>query len=566
MDARSTSQEIQRMRESGMSVASIARELGEDYHRVYRLLKSEPKDGRRADAGRSRTGLYERIVPKVLDAFLQQGKLGNLQACIDRVFDDLRFVYPSLNRHTLRRHVDRAYRDERWDLLWQYRKDKPGFNQHLPKLNYDRSEWPFMGFFVMDNRVADTRVYSETLGRMIKPYQYYIYEGCTGRILGFAMKEEAFTRIDVARLIINTVAKWGRPLYGFICDNGSEQIGGDSILMMECLWEDEYIQACRMPGAVPELHMRFDAAISPVITSLARIPTFPMKAALERTFAFIQQHFDAMVGGHAFAGTGRGDQVTTSLVRSPRRDSTTLYFDEYHRFCTWYLTAPGEDRTYGIPYLGAERRRALRAFALQTGLEPTIGEAWNYHAAGFVPQFPPVENLLRLFMYTEQHLQKRVTKINQVRFQLRGEWYCFNHPGISYRRLDEIVDVILDPADDTRALIMHRGEVLGIADDLDRKRRKGQMSMAESRYFQRQNRNQARAEIKAASDALAPQRRPAIPDTEPERMEETPFSLGGLSYGDVIAEVIETRLDETAEPDIELDEDIQDFQAKYLRR
>lgn len=165
-------------------------------------------------------------------------------------------------------------------------------------------------------------------------------------------------------------------------------------------------------------------------------------------------------------------------------------------------------------------------------------------------------------------MRKRVTRIGQVRFMMDREWYTFSHPGIHYTLYGEVVDVVLDPYDNTRALLLYRGEVLGIADDLDRRRRSPQhgMTMAESRYWQRENRNAALASVRDASKALPAQRKIDVPEVEVLDSSASPFALGGTSHAELMDELTNQPDGTNIGPGTEIDADVMDLFDRYQRR
>lgn len=551
---------------SGHTVKAASEMLRLSYSRAYNILTGRTKAEKtpRSDAGRSRSGIYEQLLPIAKEMYINQGKQQNLQDVIHRVYDSSLRNGIELTEATLGRHVRAAAESENWGVLWMYRNDKPAFNQILPKNQYDRMEWPFMGFHLMDNRTADIWVYSEEYGRLIRPYQYFIVEARTLRVLGYAIKQAPFSRLDVSRLRASTIAKWGAPLYAYICDNGSEQISGDSVQAMECVFDMEYRQACRIPYAVPELHSIFPEAISPIITSIPRHPQFSGKGSIERIYAG-EHRYDARIAGNGYSGTGRGDQVSPTHTRSPRLDSTTWTFREYEQYTHWRFNADADERFHGlIPYMGEHHPEAFRRFSEATGLPPTVGAAWQHASEGFEFAQIPDERILQLFMNTEVHFKdKLVDKINQVKFRHNNVTYCFSEPGLTYRLYRKRVDVVLDPNDDTRALILFEGQPVGIAADLNRKRlRPDGMTIGESRHWQRLNRNTAKEELRQAISEIAPKRKAPVPDVIPEHMAESPFALAGMSHGELIEAAIQKRLDASTEPELEIDKDILARQAR----
>lgn len=558
--------ELKSLTAAGHTVKAAAEQLGLSYSRAYNVLTGRTKAEKtpRSDAGRSRTGIYEQLIPVAREMYINQGKQQNLQDVIHRVYDEYLRKGLELKEGTLGNHVRAAAKNENWDVLWMYRNDKPAFNQILPKNQYDRMEWPFMGFHVMDNRTADIWVYSEDFDRLIRPYQYFIAEARTMRVLGYAIQQTPFSRLDVSRLRASTIAKWGAPLYAYICDNGSEQISGDSLQAMECVFDMEYRQACRTPYAVPELHSIFPEAISPVITSIPRHPQFAIKASIERLYAG-EHRYDARIAGNGYPGTGRGDQVSPTHTRSPRLDSTTWTFREYEQYTHWRFNADPDERFQGlIPYMGEHHPEAFRRFSEVTGLPPTVGAAWQHSSQSFEFKQVPDERILQLFMNTEVHFKgKRVDKINQVKFRHNNVTYCFSEPRLTYLLYGKRVDVVLDPHDDTRALILYQGQAVGIGVDLNRKRLgPNGMTIGDSRYFQRLNRNTAKEGVRQAIGVIAPKRKAPVPDVIPDHMSESPFSLLGASHGDLVEAVIQKQLGASTEPELEIDKDILARQAR----
>jgi len=571
MDSLPTHIELHRLLAAGLSVKEAAEEMGISVQRAYNIKTGRTKSVStpRSDAGRSRNGIYETLVPIAKEMYVNQGKRKNLQDVIHRVYDDAIRKYADISESTLGRYVREAAKRENWDVLWLYRNDKPGLNQILPKNQYDRTEWPFMGFFSMDNRTSDIWVFSESQNKLIRPHQYFIVEVRTQFVLGYACQERAFTRHDVARLCYNTFRKWSPPLYGFILDNGSEQVGGWNIPFLETAFDPEYLAACRIPNAVPELHLRFPEARSPIILSIPRTPQFPGKASNERLYAG-EHRYEARVSADNYAGTGRGDQVCTTSTRSPHRTSNTWTFREFEQYTHWRFNAAAAERFEGlIPYRAETHPVAFCRFSQETGLPPTVEAAWQHSVEGFAFQVMPEERLLQMFTYTEKYYpNKRVTKINQVNFQHNNIKYSFSHPDLTYLLFGKTVDVILDPNDDTRALLLHDGRVIGIGDDLNRKRQRtaGGITMAESRYLQALNRSAAKASVRSAMQDIGKRLKTPVPDVEPEHMSRPGIELQGISHGDLIDMVTQNRLDTNTEPaEMEIDNEILERQARISR-
>lgn len=506
------------------------------------------------------------LVSCVLDQYLNQGRINNLQACIDFVWDAaLRESAPSFSRRTLRRWVDRAYKEEKWDRLFKEKKMKKHAQQYTPVARYENyDEVGTMDFWVMDGRKSDVLVSMPDRRDLVMPKGYFIREVRTGMIIGAALQPFDFSARDVIRLVVRTALQYGAPRVGIICDNGKEQLGSNNILAMESLWDAEYIQACRA-RAVVEISTRFENATSPVITSLPRIPTFFGKGAMERGFLTMQQRIDAFVGGNNFMGSGRAEQTHTTLMLSPRVDHATLSWQEFERLFNWYLFADPSDRRYGIPLHAQPRPVALRSFSRQTGMEPTIANAWHHALKNYEPMLVPEDNLLRLYTYTEERLEKRVTRDAQITFQHRGERWNFTCDRLSYLHTGERVSLILDPSDDTRALVLYKGEPVGIAVDLDRRRRQMRITHAEANHILSQVRRQKHREITQGLGSRRYQPKHSSPDAGSLAL-QPPMVPGGSSVEELMYAITynENRLDETVESEISIDDVDAELLGRYL--
>ena len=460
------------MKQSGKTAKQIAVETGLTVSQVYNVWNGRNKLGApRKDAGKTKYAITPDLVAQCRIMYLNQSAENNLQKVIDTVYDAMiesHVAGPS--KATLRAHVDRVAKEEAWRRQFIFIKKKQLNQKFVTKSYYDRTEWGFMHWWIMDGRQSDVKVLFED--RLVYVYGYFIREARTGRVIGVAFSPEAFNARHVMRLVARTANIYGGPIIGFILDNGLEQMGAENVQAMEAMWEPEVIEDYRL-HRVTEINELFPNAISPVVNSLARIPTFPMKAAIESMFRHFQSHHDAVVGRNNYIGTGRNDQVHTTLNRTPRIDQTSSTYDEFVSTFTWYLTSTGDRRPGLIPYNDEQRPKAFATFAHDTGLQPTCAAAWDYCAVSFTPRRLTAEQVFRIMIHTEERITKRITADCQITFQRDGIRRNFICPQLSFTNTGDTVDLIIDPADDDRALVIYQGSVIGIAEDIDRKRQKG---------------------------------------------------------------------------------------------
>lgn len=509
----------------------------------------------RNDVGIARNTKVDAIVQRAKTFYFQQGAVHGLSRCIEMAYDEaLRngmIESQGMSRATIDRHVRRTSATEKWEHLFVNLKHKHDAQQFVPKLHRDNHAMVgFMDWIGMDGRQSDAYVYDSSLGRLIKPYGYYIIELKTGRIIGWELKSAAFTSYDVIRLLIRTVTQQGVPRIGIICDNGSEQIGKENIQAMEALWDWDYIQACRA-GKVPELMTTFRNARSPIVTSLPRIPTFFVKGVVERTFRHIQT-FDALVAPTNFIGVSRDTQVHMSLVRSPQRSITTLSMEEYRRLMAWYLTADQNDRSAGhlLPMSAEMRDKKYRSFTVETGLAPTLGNVWAHCMQTYEPMQIPAENYGRLYMHSGPHLRKRVTRHGQVSFQIDRVLRVYTCSTLPVTLINEMVDIVIDHDNPNYAYIAHRGEYIGTAIDMNAMLREGKMTNAQCAEHMGPLRAKYRKEISGLLGTHAKQHKPVVPETtQLPALTTAPLRISSASIDEALHQFSNNnRLDKQVEP------------------
>ena len=527
---------IKQLKGEGRSFREIAQLTGIPQSRVVNLYygRVRPAKAQRRDAGTSRYASMDEALERVKQYYFNQSRLrGNISTCVDQAARE----FPSIPAATLSRNAYVLARAERWDILWQSHKQQHGFQAYLPKLHYDY--WPLIAyndFWVIDGHKSDRGAWSDEYPRGFYPQGYYIMELRTGQYLSHAFKPRAFNSRDVILLLLQTALRYGPPNLGVLCDNGMEQIGRDNITVMESFWMDEMIQAYRAGHGIDRFHSIFSGAISPVVTSIPRIPTAFAKARLERSFSFLQRHQDALLGGTSYMGGGRDDVVHTTLMRSPKVDASWLHFDEFCAQANWFLTAPADDVREGVvPYLGIERPYMLSSFAAETGMPPTIGNAVAHCQANWIPNRIPDANLFKIAYHCCERFDHRsVRAVHQVLFTAHGRRFEFECPALDVSYVGRKVDVVLDPQDDTIAGIFADGAWIGVGEDYSRRIATGRITVAHGKEQMAQVRSHARAEVVAAAAPYVGESRRAahrmkkhVPDTAPNpvaplRIERTP--------------------------------------------
>jgi hypothetical protein len=552
--------EVMQLKAKGYKAPDIAMKLGITVTQVYNLSSGRiTLSGTRKDKGIARYDIIPDLVAQCRVMYLQQSKINNRQKVIDTVYDTMiRRFGSGPSKGTLRKHVDEAYEREGWKRQFLFLKRKHDDQVFVPKSYYDRSEWPFMGWWIMDGRKSDALVMHEGSLRMV--YGYFIREAHTGRVVGFAFSLDAFNALDVIRLVVRTAKLWGPPQLGFVLDNGMEQLGSENVLAMEALWLPEVIEDYRL-CRVNEMNTTFPNSHSPIVTAISRIPTFPMKAAIESMFKHIQGHFDAIVGGNNYMGSGREDQVHTTLNRSPRKDKTSLTYDEFVSTFTWYLTATGERCGDLIPYLDEPRPKALMSFSRSTHLPPTCGNAWDYNISSYVPVQLTDDQMFRVFMHTEERLHKRITADAQIRFRRNNEDCNFICPALSFVSTGSYADLVLHPEDDTKAAVIMQGKIVGLAEDLDRKRRQGRMTRAATSQIMAEVRTEKRHELQASVADYKAKKFPAKTGVSvPEKI--SPFVIEGENE---LLNMLENKTsDALNDGRFEIDDQVAAFAQRYL--
>lgn len=504
---------VQQLLGSGLSAGQIASRVGCKASHVYNVKagRIKPPAEKRKDAGETRYSGMDTFVAAVREEYISQGKRkNNLSTCIDTAKHRLIATGNSssalfASESTIYRHVSRAYKAEKWDLLFDFKKMKQSFQTALPKLHYDY--WKLVGFndwWVIDGRKSDQWVIHPETGHPVQPQGYYIMELKTRSMLHVSWSLDSFDAFEVITILLKLALEFGPPNRGIFCDNGMEQIGRDNVLAMEAFWPQEIIEAYRAQ-AIPEVTTFFPGATSPVITSAARIPTDFAKAALERSFATIQRRFDAMVAGDAYQGGGRGDGIHRTLTRVPKPSKTWNSWERFTQRMDWFFRATEPSPDGLLPYHAIEMPQALGGLMRTTGLIPTVANAVEVCLTDHSPRVFPAENYFRAAYYALPKLKnKRVTAIGQVTFRHKGDTLSYNCNGLDYTMLHERVDVVIDPNDPTRAGVFVAGRpvFLGVGIDIASRVNSGKVSVGQGREVMSKFRAERVAEVREAADAI----------------------------------------------------------------
>jgi lipid-A-disaccharide synthase-like uncharacterized protein len=520
--------EIMRRRDIGEKPSDIAARVGCSLSTAYNVISGKVKDPscKRADSGISRIPGMDELIERVKMEYLSQSKRqGMLKVCIDTARSRMMRLgqaSPALGASiaTIYRHVQRAYDAERWDTLFDYKKMKQNFQTILPRLNYDY--WRLVGFndfWVIDGRKSDQWVVHPETGKPVQPQGFYVMELRTRSFLHVAWSLSSFNAHQVMPILLHTAITFGPPRLGVLCDNGMEQVGQDNILAMESFWEDEIIHAYRAQ-AVPDFTAFFPGAISPVVTSLPRVPTEFGKAALERSFAEVQRRFDAMLARDGYQGGGRQDVIHRTLTRTPHPSKVWNTFERFTARMDWFFrsTQPTDDGL--LPYHCIERPRALQSMTEEVGLVPTVGNAVELCMSSHVRRELPAENYFKLAYYSlAKHAGKRVTAMGQVTYQLKGRTISYHCGMLDYTRINHRVDVVPDPNDPTRAGIFEAGSprFIGVGIDISTRINSGQITVGQGRDIAAKFRRERVAEVRADADAIT------------EKPHEVPEVLGGVA-------------------------------------
>ena len=558
-------------RNAGLSVADAANVEGVSYHKAYALLKGriKAKSTPRADAGVSRHEAMPALVERVKEIWLDQSKINNLNLCVEIALLEASEKGIFVPQSTLRRWVDKAKGDEDWNGLFMQNRQVSKLQGRTATMRYDSvREIPFMAFITIDGRKCDSLVRSDDRRDPFALEGYFAREATTGYILDAFLKEGKANTRDVARLYARVIMKYGCPGLGVACDNGKEQMGGSNLLVLEAPFGQERIESYRSK-AIPEFTRFFPKAISPIVNSIAHVAAFMAKAGLERGNATFQREYDAMVGRNNYIGTGRREQAHTSNRLSPVIDSATMYRDDYEAGFEYYLWSRVRDERYGpiIPYLMRRRPKALKSFSEATGMEPTIGNAFDWFMERHQPDQVTEEAVFRMFYYTEERLTRKVTKDSQISYTLNGKLHNWTCQHLDWTLTGKFVDLIIDPFKDTRAAVFYQGEFLTFAVDYDELSKRNIMQRGEAKHQLSEIRSRITKSRKAAVKPYANHTPYFIPFAPSGALSpSSPFVIEGNTPEESIFEKTNTRIERHFDPGDTLDEDAQYLLHKYLRR
>ncbi len=516
---------VLRMSAQNMSMVDIARELGITYHQVNYVARrggKQPGQPRR-DKGTSKYDcLEEGIESAKIYYFKQSRRFGGLSICIRQAHSDLIRSGFDVNIKTFASIVRKRYHADGWDILWASRKMVREFQPALPKLEYDM--WELINFndwWCIDQRQSDMWVFDPESGRMIKPRTFVIWELKTGMPLNVGMQLHDFKSKEVGLLMLETVLKYGAPLLGILTDNGTEQIGGTNLDLFEAFWPPEYIELVRSGVYIEGFSNIFPNARSPIVRSLAYIPTEFGKAVCERGFRTIKDCIESLIAGYSFQGGSRNELVHKTSRSTPKVDDTWFTPTEYYKVMRWAFTATAEDiRESVVPLQGIEQPVKFKSFVKATGMRPTVGNAfqhcWSSYKQGHFPD-ARLYDVLRHCGTVLKH--KRVKDLGRVHFDYDTKSYNFNCKSLDITHYRKYVDVILHPKDSSRAGIFYEGKYLDSAIDVCARMNKKEIAISAAQEMNGRFREEKKKEVRLLSEgyAIAPDKAKllaGLPDAE----------------------------------------------------
>jgi hypothetical protein len=493
---------IKRLHAQQVPIVDIAEQAGLSYFQTYYVVNGKKKQpgSCRSDKGISRYDCMEDGLEEVKKFYFKQSKRKyGLADCISMAHRQLENSGRPINKETFKSAAYKRALDEGWETLWASRKQIREFQSALPKLHYNM--WDLVGFnhlWCVDGRQSDMWVINPATGKMIKPRTFVIWELRTGMPLNVGMQLHDFNHTEVAMLMLQTVLKYGPPLLGILVDNGTEQIGGSNIDLFEAFWPPEIIDMYRSGAPIAGFTDIFEHARSPIVKSLAYIPTEFGKAVCERGFRIIKDCVESLVAGTAYQGGSRKELVHTTSKLSPTIDGTWMTSDEYFKLMTWAFTAPQEDIREGItPFLGIEHPIKFESFTAETGMRPTTGNAFQYCWQTYQQGHFPDSRLYDILYHCVPRFEhKRVVDIGRVSFKAKGVWYHFNCKSLGVEHHRKYVDVIIHPNDPTRAGIYYEGKYLDVARDVCRDMNDKKISVATAQKINGDFRKQKQQDVR----------------------------------------------------------------------
>ena len=499
-----------------MKHSDIALKVGVPISTVQNISAGRKKrPGRkRDDAGKSKVAGMDTFVKTVKEFYLDQNApKGNVKHCINMAKNFLvanNKVSPAVfaSQATQYAHVREAFDREKWLTLWKARRNQHAFQSNIPKMQgYDY--WTlleYMDFILLDNRQSDQWAarYNDK-GRIVpvRPHTYSILELKTRDFLHTSFSTSAYTSKQVSMIVLKTVLDNGRPALGIMGDNGLEIVAQDNLLAWEAFWMREEIEQYRLGYGVPRFHNFYPGHLSPIISSMARTPTDFGKAVIERQFREIKERFDAVVSGFAYQGGTRLEVVSPTLNRTPTVHAEKNSWEAFEQRMTWFMEADEPLPSGLIPWRCLERPVALKSFAKETGLRPTIGEAVRHCMTTHTPIGIPPENYFAVLYHTLDKLKgKRIKKPGQVTFQHDRVERTFWCDSIDYTMQDKYVDVVLDPHEPYKVGIFCDGDFVGVGVDLMSQVNTERISVGAARRVAREFRNAVTKPIRRDAKAV----------------------------------------------------------------
>ena len=410
---------------------------------------------------------------------------------------------------------------ENWQVVKNYTYFKHTDQKALPKMVYDTyNDVGFNDFWVIDDSKGPSWLQSDEKNKIQMPNIVLIIELKTGKPLGWIIERANITGLMVRHLIYKTALKYGLPK-GIIGEHNKTFTSFDSLALMESLYTPEQIARYRA-GNVEGFSEFFPEATSPYISGLGRIPTRFGKASIESLFRYIQSEFDAILNPHAFQGVSRETLVHFDLTRSPKERESWMSFEEYKRAFEWFLTSHDFSPEGAIfPLCAKERPHMLASFAKQTGLTPTIANAWNYHSRAFTLRAIPDEHYAKLCLLVYPKHTKKVTRRGMVEITHNGEAHQYYSFKINYLLQGKKIIVVphnLKPEYAALYTCGEKGEDVKFLDwgvDINYQRNKKELTHVEARMKVSEIRKSTQSEIR---DAAQNSERfiPAAPTMQPD--------------------------------------------------
>lgn len=516
--------------DSGLTAPKIEELTGVPRSTVYNIRrgKVKPPKAKRADAGSSKYEGREMFLDAVKEEFLSQSRRSQtLKSCVDNV--RTRFAMAGINSEfarapeaTILNHVYSQKKREDWDTLWVERKHKHNYQTKLPKLRHDYwRQVGFMDYAVIDGRKADQWIarWSDRALEVLMPQTFAVMELRTRDFLHMSISDKAFNSHEVLELLLHTFLRedgYGRPKLGILCDNGQEQIGNDNVMAMELFWPRYELEQYRRGQGVVGFHDIFPGVLTPVVTSIPRVPTEWGKAALENSFWTIQKRMDAFTAGDAFQGGGRQDVIHRNLNRSIDKAHVREHnqVQKYVNALNWFITGTEPTPTGLTPYRLLERPKVFESFVKETGLRPTIEQAVAYCLQTHDRQEIPEENYAGILWAAGEKLYKPLKKAVALEFQYQRESVSLWSPALTEDLVGEEITVVFMPGQRHRAALFLGMEFLGWGSDLPEMGNAGIIPVCDMKKVGSELRKETMQRTRAKNKSV-PERQHEIPALEP---------------------------------------------------